>query len=76
MSSVIRIGTVSKVNYEDCYGMAADIRIQGVDVETLATYAETLLKNTGGIGRYPVKTGRPAGWVHIDTRAVKSRWVG
>ena len=35
--------------------MAADIRIQGVDVETLATYAETLLKNTGGIGRYPVK---------------------
>ena len=28
------------------------------------------------IGRYPVKTGRPAGWVHIDTRAVKSRWVG
>lgn len=25
---------------------------------------------------YPVKTGRPAGWVHIDTRAVKSRWVG
>lgn len=52
------------------------IRIQGVDVETLATYAETLLKNTGGIGRYPVKTGRPAGWVHIDTRAVKSRWVG
>lgn len=61
---------------QHCYGMAADIRIQGVDVETLATYAETLLKNTGGIGRYPVKTGRPAGWVHIDTRAVKSRWVG
>ena len=49
---------------QHCYGMAADIRIQGVDVETLATYAETLLKNTGGIGRYPVKTGRPAGWVH------------
>ena len=46
---------------QHCYGMAADIRIQGVDVETLATYAETLLKNTGSIGRYPVKTGRPAG---------------
>lgn len=29
---------------QHCYGMAADIRIQGVDVETLATYAETLLK--------------------------------
>ena len=22
-----------------------------------------------------VKAGRPAGWVHIDTRAAKSRWV-
>ena len=25
---------------------------------------------------YSQQTGRPAGWVHIDTRAVKSRWVG
>ena len=50
--------------------------MQGVAVETVAAYAETLLKDTGGIGRYPVKNGRPAGWVHIDTRAVKSRWVG
>ena len=61
---------------QHCYGMAADIRVQGVDVETVAAYAETLLKNTGGIGRYPVKNGRPAGWVHIDTRVAKSRWVG
>lgn len=61
---------------QHCYGMAADIRVQGVAVETVAAYAETLLKDTGGIGRYPVKNGRPAGWVHIDTRAVKSRWVG
>lgn len=61
---------------QHCYGMAADIRVQGVAVETVAAYAETLLKDTGGIGHYPVKNGRPAGWVHIDTRAVKSRWVG
>lgn len=61
---------------QHCYGMAADIRVQGVAVETVAAYAETLLKDTGGIGRYPAKNGRPAGWVHIDTRAVKSRWVG
>ena len=48
---------------QHCYGKAA------------AAYAETLLPNRGGIGRYPVKAGRPAGWVHIDTRAAKSRWV-
>ena len=61
---------------QHCYGRAADIRVQGVSVETLAAYAETLLPDTGGIGRYPVKTGRPAGWVHVDVRKDKSRWTG
>lgn len=60
---------------QHCYGMAADIRVQGVDVETVAAYAESILKGTGGIGRYPVKKGRPAGWVHIDVRTTKSRWT-
>ena len=57
-------------------GRAADIRAQGIPVETLAACAETLLPDTGGIGRYPVKKGRPAGWVHVDVRKTKSRWVG
>lgn len=60
---------------QHCYGKAADIRVQGVSVEAVADYAETLLKDTGGIGRYPVKKGRSAGWVHVDVREVKSRWV-
>lgn len=60
---------------QHCYGKAADIRVQGVSVEAVADYAETLLKDTGGIGRYPVKKGRPAGWVHVDVREVKSRWA-
>lgn len=60
---------------QHCYGKAADIRVQGVSVEAVADYAETLLKDTGGIGRYPAKKGRPAGWVHVDVREVKSRWV-
>lgn len=60
---------------QHCYGMAADIRVQGVSVESVAAYAETLLKNTGGIGRYPVKTGRSVGWVHVDVRTTKSRWT-
>lgn len=61
---------------QHCYGRAADIRVAGVPVETLATYAETLLPDTGGIGRYPVRSGRPTGWVHVDTRPAKSRWTG
>lgn len=60
---------------QHCYGKAADIRVQGVSVEDVADYAETLLKDTGGIGRYPVKKGRPAGWVHVDVREAKSRWT-
>lgn len=61
---------------QHCYGRAADIRVPGVPVETLAAYAETLLPDTGGIGRYPAAAHRPAGWVHIDTRPAKSRWKG
>jgi uncharacterized protein YcbK (DUF882 family) len=45
--------------------------VSGVPVEQLAAYAETLLPGTGGIGRYPAK-----GFVHVDVRKAKSRWVG
>ena len=61
---------------QHCYGRAADIRVAGVTVEQLAAYAETLLPDTGGIGRYPVRSGRPTGWVHVDVRPNKSRWTG
>ena len=60
---------------QHCYGKAADIRVQGVGVEAVAAYAETLLPNRGGVGRYPVKAGRAKGWVHVDTRPNKSRWT-
>ena len=45
--------------------------IESQTVEQLAAYAETLLPGTGGIGRYPAK-----GFVHVDVRKAKSRWVG
>ena len=51
------------------YGTAADIRINGVEPKDIADYAETLLLNTGGIGRYK-------NFVHVDVREKKSRWNG
>lgn len=57
-------------------GRAADIRVQGVSVEDVAAYAESLMPDWGGVGRYPAKAGRAAGWVHVDTRAEKARWRG
>ena len=57
-------------------GRAADIRVQGVSVEAVAAYAESLMPDWGGVGRYPIKAGRATGWVHVDTRADKARWRG
>ena len=51
------------------YGTAADIKVKGVSPKTVATYAETLLPNKGGIGIYPTFT-------HVDVREVRSRWNG
>ena len=56
-------------------GRAADIRVQGVSVEDVAAYAESLMPGWGGVGRYPIKVDRATGWVHVDTRANKSRWT-
>ena len=56
-------------------GRAADIQVQGVPVEDVAAYAERLMPTWGGVGRYPAKAGRAKGWVHVDTRANKSRWT-
>ena len=51
------------------YGKAADIKVKGIAPKTVAAYANTLLKNKGGIGTY-------ATFTHVDTRAVKARWQG
>ena len=49
------------------YGMAADIRINGVSPKIIATYVNKLMPDRGGIGVY-------SSFVHIDVRAKKSRW--
>ena len=62
-------------NSQHLYGMAADIQVDGVEPVTVAAYAETLLPGTGGIGTYPKKAGRAKGWVHVDVRKTRARWV-
>ena len=56
-------------------GKAADIQVADTTVEAVAAYAESLMPDWGGVGRYPVKAGRTQGWVHVDTRPNKSRWT-
>ena len=51
------------------YGTAADIKVSGVTASAVADYVETLMPNTGGIGRYSTFT-------HVDVRSTKSRWNG
>lgn len=58
-------------------GPAADFWVEDTPVASVAAYAETLLPARGGIGRYPKDASHPkrrTGWVHLDTRADKSRW--
>lgn len=57
-------------------GKAADIQVADTTVEAVSAYAESLMPDWGGVGRYPVKAGRAKGWVHVDTRPNKSRWTG
>lgn len=57
------------------YGRAADIQVDNTSVEAVAAYAEQLMPAHGGIGRYPANANRK-GWVHLDTRSSRHRWVG
>lgn len=52
-------------------GMAADIKVAGVQPAEVAKFAESL--GIQGIGLYEGKDGN---FVHIDTRAAKSFWYG
>lgn len=58
-----------QVYSQHLYGRAADIKVKGVTPKKVAAYAETLLKNRGGIGTYSTFT-------HIDVRSTKARWKG
>lgn len=49
------------------YGIAADIKVQGVASAEVASYLESRYPDRFGIGRY-------ASWSHIDVRVGKARW--
>jgi uncharacterized protein YcbK (DUF882 family) len=51
------------------YGMAADIQVAGVAPDDVADYADQLMPETGGVGRY-------ATFTHVDVRAEKTRFTG
>ena len=68
-------GVKTSRNSQHLLGTAADIQVADTSVEDVAAYAESLMPGWGGVGRYPVKAGRAKGWVHVDTRANKSRWT-
>ena len=54
---------------QHCFGMAADIVVRDIYPIKVAEYADKLLGNKGGVGRYDTFT-------HVDVRATKSRWNG
>ena len=62
------VGGVS--NSQHLYGTAADLGCpSGCTPTQMASIAEEIMGNTGGIGTYS--------WgIHIDTRSTKSRWNG
>lgn len=70
----ISIGGSSKSQH--CLGLAADIRIVGVDPIQIALYASSLpfYAKQGGIGYYS-RVGLKDGFVHVDVRSWKSRWI-
>lgn len=49
------------------FGRAADIQVEYKGPIFVAEYAEYVMPNTGGIGRYTTFT-------HLDTRSGKARW--
>lgn len=70
----ISIGGSSKSQH--CLGTAADIWIKGVDPIRIALYLSSMpyFKNRGGIGYYS-RAQVTGGFIHVDVRTTRSRWI-
>lgn len=49
------------------YGIAADIKVEGVDAHEVYEWLDNKYPDTYGIGKYD-------SWTHIDVRKEKARW--
>lgn len=69
------VGGSSKSQH--CIGTATDLWIQGVEPLQIVLYFSSMdyFKNRGGLGLYSRASSSQAGFVHVDTRATKSRWI-
>lgn len=61
---------------QHCLGTAADITIKGVDPIRIALYLASMpyFQKRGGIGYYS-RVQLTGGFVHVDVRSWKSRWI-
>lgn len=61
---------------QHCLGTAADIWIKGVDPIRIALYISSLpyFAKSGGIGYYS-RAVLTSGFVHVDVRTTRSRWI-
>ena len=57
----------SKDTSQHVLGKAADIEVKGISPDEVADFAEKIMVDRGGIGRY-------TNFVHIDSRDKKARW--
>ena len=64
-----KVGGVDQSQH--CYGTAADITVNGVDVDAVSAYARKIMPDWGGIGIY-----KSQGFVHVDVRETRSDWNG
>ena len=60
------IGGAEKSNHVN--GIAADIRVEGVEPDAVAYYLNTKYFDKYGLGIY-------SSWTHIDVRQDKARWL-
>lgn len=64
-----KLGGVSNSTHID--GLAADIRVLGLETACLYKACEIMIGEDGGVGFYPNE-----GFCHIDVRGYKARWKG
>jgi hypothetical protein len=60
-----------EVNSSHIDGLAADIEVVGVQTARLYEVCDHIIGDHGGVGFYP-----DSGFVHVDVRGHRARWVG